>query len=134
RNGRGFNERDNKGLLAVNNFNRTLARKLVAGQDPIGKIGRTDNPERTGLGVVGDVRHLALEEASGNEFYIPMRQTDDYGTVDLVVRTSLPTAQLASRLREGLRPVESNLPTSDLRTLQTLVDRATSPRRFVALL
>ena len=134
RTGRDFTERDTKGSLPVIILNETLARNLWPGQDPIGRIVRTDNPERTVLGVVGDVRHLALEEASGNEFYIPMRQTDDYGTVDLVVRTSLPTAQLASRLREGLRPVESNLPTSDLRTLQTLVDRATSPRRFVALL
>ena len=134
RTGRDFTERDTKGSLPVIILNETLARNLWPGQDPIGRIVRTDNPERTVVGVVGDVRHLALEEASGNEFYIPMRQTDDYGTVDLVVRTSLPTAQLASRLREGLRPVESNLPTSDLRTLQTLVDRATSPRRFVALL
>ena len=134
RTGRDFTERDTKGSLPVIILNETLARNLWPGQDPIGRIVLTDNPERTVVGVVGDVRHLALEEASGNEFYIPMRQTDDYGTVDLVVRTSLPTAQLASRLREGLRPVESNLPTSDLRTLQTLVDRATSPRRFVALL
>jgi predicted permease len=134
RTGRDFTERDTKGSLPVIILNETLARNLWPGQDPIGRIVRTDNPERTVVGVVGDVRHLALEEASGNEFYIPMRQTDDYGTVDLVVRTSLPTAQLAFRLREGLRPVESNLPTSDLRTLQTLVDRATSPRRFVALL
>src|SRR5256884_9114943 len=86
RTGRDFTERDTKGSLPVIILNETLARNLWPGQDPIGRIVRTDNPERTVLGVVGDVRHLALEEASGNEFYIPMRQTDDYGTVDLVVR------------------------------------------------
>jgi ABC-type antimicrobial peptide transport system permease subunit len=77
---------------------------------------------------------MALEEGSGNEFYIPIRQTGDYGSVDLVVRTSMPTTELAGRLREALRPIEPDLPTQNLRTLQTLVDRAVSPRRFVVIL
>lgn len=132
--GRDFTERDTKGSLNVIIINETLAKNLWPGQSPIGKIVRADDPERTVVGVVGDVHHMALEEASGNEFYIPMRQTQDYGTVDLVVRTSMPTAELASRLREALRPIEPDLPTANMRTLQTMVDRAVSPRRFVVWL
>lgn len=131
--GRDFTERDTKGALPVIILNETCARNLWPGEDPIGKIVAED-VDRTVVGVVGDVHHMALEEGSGNEFYIPMRQTQDYGTVDLVVRTSLPTAELASRLREALRPIEPDLPTGNLRTLETLVDRAVSPRRFVVLL
>jgi putative ABC transport system permease protein len=86
------------------------------------------------IGVVGDVRHIALEKESGNEFYIPIRQIEDYSTVDLVVRSSLPTAELSSRLREALLPIEPNLPMEGLRPLETLVDRAVSPRRFVVML
>jgi predicted permease len=132
--GRDFTERDTKGSLNVIIINETLAKNLWPGEDPIGKIVRTDDPDRTVVGVVGDVHHMALEQASGNEFYIPMRQTQDYGTVDLVVRTSMPTAELASRLREALRPIEPDLPTANMRTLQTMVDRAVSPRRFVVWL
>jgi predicted permease len=132
--GRDFTERDTKGSLNVIIINETLAKNLWSGENPIGKIVRADNPDRTVVGVVGDVHHMALEEGSGNEFYIPMRQTQDYGTVDLVVRTSLPTAELASRLREALRPIEPDLPTANMRTLQTMVDRAVSPRRFVVWL
>jgi predicted permease len=132
--GRDFTERDTKGSLNVIIVNETLAKNLFPGQDPIGKIVRADDPERTVVGVVGDVHHMALEEGSGNEFYIPMRQTQDYGTVDLVVRTSMPTAELASRLREALRPIEPDLPTANMRMLQTMVDRAVSPRRFVVWL
>jgi putative ABC transport system permease protein len=132
--GRDFTERDTKGSLNVIIVNETLAKNLWPGEDPIGKIVRADDPERTVVGIVGDVHHMALEEGSGNEFYIPMRQTQDYGTVDLVMRTSLRTAELASSLREALRPIEPDLPTANLRTLQTLVDRAVSPRRFVVLL
>jgi predicted permease len=132
--GRDFTERDTKGALNVIILNETAARTLFPGQDPLGKIVLADNPERTVVGVVGDVRHMTLEEGSGNEFYIPMRQTQDYGVVDLVVRSSLPTGELASRLREALLPIEPNLPTANLRTMQTVVDRAASPRRFTVIL
>ena len=132
--GRDFTERDTKGALNVIILNETAARSLFPGQDPIGQIVLADHPERTVVGVVGDVRHMALEEGSGNEFYIPMRQTQDYGVVDLVVRSSLPTTELAARLREALRPIEPNLPISNLRTMQTVVDRAASPRQFVVIL
>jgi len=132
--GRDFTERDTKGALNVIILNETAARTLFPGQDPIGQIVLADQPERTVVGVVGDVRHMTLEEGSGNEFYIPMRETQDYGVVDLVVRSSLPTGQLASKLRDALRPIEPNLPTSNLRTMQAVVDRAVSPRRFVVIL
>lgn len=132
--GRDFTERDTIGALPVVIINQTAARHLFpGGEDPLGKVLLID-PERTIVGVVGDVRHMTLEEGSGNEFYLPIRQTQDYGTVDLVVRSSLPTAVLASRIREALRPIEPNLPTSNLRTMQTVVDRAVSPRRFVVIL
>jgi len=133
REGRDFTERDTKGALPVIILNEKCAQTLWPGEDPIGKIVAED-VDRTVVGVVGNVRHMALEEGSGNEFYIPMRQTQDYGTVDLVVRTSMPTAELGTRIREALRPIEPNLPTANLRTLQTLVDRAVSPRRFVVIL
>lgn len=132
--GRDFTERDTKGTLPVVMINQTAAHNLFpGGEDPLGKVLLIDS-ERTIVGVVGDVRHMTLEEGSGNEFYLPIRQTQDFGTVDLVVRSSLPTAVLAARLREALAPVEPNLPTSNLRTLQTLVERATSPRRFTVIL
>lgn len=132
--GRDFTERDTKGTLPVVMINQTAAHNLFpGGEDPLGKVLLIDS-ERTIVGVVGDVRHMTLEEGSGNEFYLPIRQTQDYGSVDLVVRSSLPSAVLASRLREALAPIEPNLPTSNLRTLQTLVDRGTSPRRFTVIL
>jgi predicted lysophospholipase L1 biosynthesis ABC-type transport system permease subunit len=86
------------------------------------------------VGVAGDVHHLALERGAGLEFYLPIRQTQDYGSVDLVVRTNLPPRELAVQVREALRPIEPNLPTTGLRTLQELVDKAASPRRFVVVL
>ncbi|HUE44084.1 MAG TPA: ABC transporter permease [Candidatus Sulfotelmatobacter sp.] len=133
REGRDFSGRDDKGTLNVIILNEACAETLWPGQDPIGKIVAED-VDRTVVGVVGNVHHMSLEEKSGNEFYIPLRQTGDYGSVDLVVRSSMSTSELGSRLREALLPIEPNLPTSNLRTMQSMIDRAVSPRRFVVIL
>jgi ABC-type antimicrobial peptide transport system permease subunit len=90
--------------------------------------------DRRVVGIVGNVRHLALEQGAGNEMYLPIRQCGDFASVDLVVRTTLPPGELASSVRAALKPIEPNLPASDFRTIQQLVDKAVSPRRFVVLL
>jgi predicted permease len=131
--GRDFSARDDKGTLNVIILNEACAQTLWPGEDPIGKIVAED-VDRTVVGVVGNVHHMSLEENSGNEFYIPLRQIQDYGSVDLVLRSSMATSELGSRLREALLPIEPNLPTSNLRTMQSMVDRAVSPRRFVVIL
>jgi predicted permease len=131
--GRDFSERDDLSAPKVIIINESLARDLWPGQNPIGQVV-TMHGGREVVGVVGDVHHLALEEKSGNEFYIPIRQTQDYGSVDLVVRTSLTTSALVPRLREALKPIDPTLATTTLRTMQEIVDKAASPRRFVVLL
>jgi len=115
--------------------NETMARTVWPGQDPIGKylLGGCAK-ERRVVGVVGDVRHLALEQGSGNEMYIPMRQCADQSSADMVVRSTQPPAQLAGAIRGALQPIAANLPGNDFRTLQQLVDKSVSPRRFLVLL
>src|ERR1700691_4069749 len=54
--------------------------------------------------------------------------------LELVVRTTLPPEQFASAIRAALKPIAPNLPVSDFRTIQQLVDKAVSPRRFVVVL
>jgi predicted permease len=116
-------------------INETMARALWPGQDPIGKVVlNACAPERRVIGVVGDVRHLALEQASGNEMYIPMRQCGDRPSHDLVVRSTLAAAPLAGAVREALKPVAPNLAGNDFRTLQEIVDTSVSPRRFTVWL
>jgi predicted permease len=114
-------------------INESLARTLWPGQNPIGQILACDK-DREVVGVVSDVRHLAVEEGSGNEMYIPIRQTGDYSSVDLVMRTTVPLTALALPVRRALREVDPTLPANEFHTLQDLVDKAVSPRRFVVLL
>jgi predicted permease len=133
REGRDLSPRDGPDADPVILINETMARTLFPGRSALGQIIRASG-ERRVVGVVGDVRHLALEEASGLEMYLPIRQCGDFASVDLVVRTSLPPAQLAAAVRSALRPIAPDLPGKDFRTIQQLVDKSVSPRRFVVLL
>jgi predicted permease len=133
RSGRDLSERDGASDDPVILINETMARTLFPGGDALGKIIRADK-ERRIVGVVGDVRHLALEQGAGMEFYLPVRQCGDWAGLDLVVRTTLPPEQFASAIRAALKPIAPNLPGNDFRLVQQLVDKAVSPRRFVVLL
>jgi predicted permease len=132
--GRDFTPGDRDPNARVIIVNETLARRLWPGQDPLGKTVIFVDPERQVVGVVSDVRHLALEATAGCEMYLPIRQTDDYASVDLVVRTALPPAALASAVRAALELLDPNVPTNEFRTLQQIVDKAVSPRRFLVTL
>ena len=135
--GRDFTERDTvTGATPVIMINETLARRLWPGQDPLGKaiVGDCVNGDRQVVGVVRDVRHVALEENSGSEMYMPIRQCQDWGSVDLVVRSTLPLPVLSERVEAALRPLIPSLPKGSMRPLTRLVDHAISPRRFIVLL
>jgi hypothetical protein len=123
---------DNEPVMLIN---QTLASALWPGEDPIGKyVTGPCAKERRVVGVLSDVRHLSLEQPSGNEMYIPVRQCGDLAGAYLVARSTLPAGQLASTLRSALAPVAANLAGNDFRTLQQIVDKSVSPRRFTVLL
>jgi predicted permease len=133
--GRDLTERDTLGSTPVILVNETLARRLWPGQDPIGKIilGGCAK-ERQVVGVVSDVRHMALEKGSGSEMYIPMRGCSDTPSWNLVVRSRLPLGTLSQSVEESLRPIAPDLPKGAMRPLIQLVDSAVSPRRFIVFL
>jgi len=133
--GRDFSASDMADKEPVMLVNKTLANALWPGEDPIGKfIVGPCAKERRVIGVVSDVRHLSLEQPAGNEMYIPARQCDDLAGSYLVVRSTLSPGQVAATLRAALTPIAPNLARNDFRTLQQIVDRSVSPRRFTVLL
>lgn len=131
--GREFTERDGAGAPKVAIVNETMARKMWPGQDPIGQILLNRDPVEV-IGVVGDVRHLTLEQDAGMELYFPIRQTGDFSNVDLVVRAKGDPEALAGPVRAALLPVNPDIPANEFRPLERLVDRSVSPRKFVVML
>jgi predicted lysophospholipase L1 biosynthesis ABC-type transport system permease subunit len=114
-------------------INETMARTLFPDGRALGKIIQACG-ERQVVGIVGDVRHLALEQGAGLEMYLPIRQCGDYPSVDLVVRTTLAPSALAPAVRAALKPVAPDIAGSEFKPIQQLVDKAVSPRRFVVWL
>jgi predicted permease len=131
--GRDLSAQDGPSSEHVIMINETMARTMWPGESAIGKVLEVDGDRRV-VGVIADVRHLALEEGAGSEMYIPLRQTGDFGSVNLVVRSSLTPTTLAASIRSALAPVVPNLPTNEVQTLTAVVDKAVSPRRFLTTL
>jgi predicted permease len=132
--GRDFTEQDTPQSEPVALVNETAARVLWPGEDAIGKIIANGGDDRRVVGIVRDVRHAALEKESGNEMYMPMRQTGNYSSASLVVRGTLSPGALASSIRAALSPIAPELSTNEIRTLDQVVDAAVSPRRFFTLM
>ena len=133
--GRDIAPSDGPNSLPVIVINETMAKALFPAQDPIGKVLLNGcAKERTVVGVVGDVRHLALEQGSGNEMYIPLRQCTDQPSSDLIVRSSMGTAALVAAVRDTLRPIAPTLPGTGVRAIQELVDKSVSPRRLIVFM
>ena len=131
--GREFTESDRAASEPVVMVNESLARTLWPGQDAVGKMITQDGGRRV-VGVVADVHHGGPESLGGSEMYLPMRQTGDYAAMRLVVRTALPPDSLATGIRTTLRPLDPNLPVTEFQSLEGLVDKVVSPRRFLVIL
>ena len=129
--GRNFTRQDTRNTDSVVILNETAAKAVFRGEDPIGKtVLNVDRTWRV-IGVVGDVRHVSLEQRSGWEMYYSIRQLVNFQTVDMVVRSRLPLAALVPGVAAALRATDPTMPTDEFRPLTGLVDRATSPRRFM---
>jgi len=135
RTGRDFNWQDTPQSEQVIIINQAAARREWPGQDPIGRLaqGIGRGGDSRVVGVISDLRESSLEDASSPEVYVPATQEDPAGA-ELVVRTQLPPAALASSVMSTLREMNPEQPATEFRSIQQLVDRAVSPRRFFVLL
>ena len=116
-------------------ISETAARTLFPGSDPIGHRVRItgDSAWLTIVGIVGDVRHASLESPPGVDIYVPQeREPANY--MRYVVRTSGSTAALAPAVRRVVRTFDPTLPIVGLESLESVVSRASVPRRFSMLL
>jgi predicted permease len=127
--GRLFTDAEPSGLHAII-INQAFARKYFANRSPIaGRVSRQDDPTRwsTVVGVIGDVRHTALEEAAGPQIYHPDME---FGGGYIAVRSSLPAKPLAVSIRTILHSLDPNLAAGNIETMGDLESKAGAARRF----
>jgi len=131
--GRDFTWADGPHSERVVLINASAARVYWPGEDAVGKILMRDKEEDRVVGVVGDVHEETVEGGTGSQIYYPAMQQGPSGA-QLVIRTSLPPATLAASVLHALRELNPKQPSAEFRPIQTIVDRAVSPRRFFMLL
>jgi predicted permease len=131
--GRDFTWADGPHSEKVVLINASAARVYWPGEDAVGKILMRDKEEDRVVGVVDDVHEETVEGGTGSQIYYPVTQQGP-SSAQLVVRSSLPPATLAASVLRALRELNPQQSAAEFRSIQTIVDRAVSPRRFFMLL
>ena len=132
--GRTLEPGDGKGESIGVVVNQALADTCWPGKDPLGLIIRGNNPKpwftARVVGVVENVRQWGPETPAKPEIYwTPDRAWGE--AAYLVVRSTRPAAQLAGALRREVAQLDPDLPLSQVRTLQEVVNDATQGQRVV---
>ncbi len=140
REGRAFDARDDTASAPVAIVSERFARRFWPDESAVGKRFTAGNATRRGpvtiVGVVGDVRHLALEQAPEPELYRPIGQ-QLAGAMTLTIRVEDAAGDplaVAGLVREAVRAVDPDVPFANVRTLEAVVAASIARSRLVAML
>ncbi len=145
--GRDFTLADDSSAPLIVIVNRTLAEHYWPDQDPIGKrLHRGPKeaklPWLTVVGEIGEVKQLAADVPTGDQFYIPSSQvkpgagsfaspsmlTGRGGTI--VLRGQMPPEEMAGSLRAVVHSIDPQLPLTDVESMDRVVAEGQASRRF----
>jgi putative ABC transport system permease protein len=148
--GRVFTEHDDARGERVVVINQAMARKFWQNGDPVGErliIGKSadrefDEPPRTIVGVVGDVRDMGLNRDPEPMMYVPLPQTSDRMTarnnrflsLTWVVRTMGEPMVFRSAIVRELHDASGGLPLARVRPMTAIVRGATAQLEFTTIL
>jgi putative ABC transport system permease protein len=135
--GRYFDARDVEGATPTVVINQTMARTYYGNQSPLGRRIRPafQDPWRTIVGVVEDVKNGALDKPAGTEIFLPYRQAGNVSrAVYLAAHTRGDPKSLVSAMRATIRGVDPSLPISQVQTMEETLEGARSRPRFLATL
>ena len=135
--GRTFTDSDRDSSLNLGIVNDALARATFPGQDPVGKQLTNFGPNAITLqiiGVVGNVRHVGLDEAPHAEIYQLIGQAS-WPSMFFAIRstTSDPTT-LTSAAQNVVWDINKDVPLANVRTMQDLIANSVQRRKFSMLL
>jgi putative ABC transport system permease protein len=147
--GRYFDEqRDTADGPLVTIVNRSLAERYWPGQDPIGKRirwtpgSKIKRPWMTVVGEVADTKQGALDSGNMPQAYEPLAQFNAEfgvlasklglhgGTMRVAVRTAYDPVRMESAMRHAVQTMDSQLPLSNVQSMEQAIGRTEAPRRF----
>ena len=135
--GRMFDEHDGPNNPGVVIIGKTIADRMFAGRDPVGRQLRyasVQAPPVQIVGVVGDVKITGIDEAIRPVLYYPFRQSSSI-FANLVARTNSDPNTLAGAIRNEVRTLEPDAAILNVRTMDEMIAQtpASFMRRFPAL-
>lgn len=136
--GRDFTWDDGPKSQEVVVINRSYAQFLAnfahwPGGNAVGQMLTDGHDQMRVIGVADDVHAESVEGQNGWQIYYSALQANPTGA-ELVIRTTLPPAVLATSVMGVLRELNPAQPKAEFVPIQALVDHANSPRRFFMLL
>ena len=136
--GRMFDSRDKANGPQVVIIGKTMADRMFAGRDPIGrrlKYAGVEAPPINIVGVVGDVKITGLDQETRPVIYYPFRQNSST-FANLVVRTSADPSAVTGSIRNEIRNLEPAAAVFNVQAMPELISASPAAfmRRFPAIL
>jgi putative ABC transport system permease protein len=133
--GRLFTEADESvaATAPVAVISQTIAKQMWPNEDPLGKKiqlgGRSEkDPWATIVGIVPDVRQYSLDaNATADAYWLSLSSPSVF-----VVKSSLSSSDLTRAISTQLSTLDSNVPLYNAATMEELISRTVSSRRFLA--
>ena len=139
--GRDFLDTDHEGQPLIAVVNEEFVRQFFRGQNPIGaRIDwtRNDGPHQwmTIVGVAADVKHSGLNEPVDPAVYSLLSQNDEAWRrfMSLVIKTPTPVAGLVEDVKKQVWALDSDIPLSDIQSMDDLLAVSVAQQRFNMLL
>jgi len=139
--GRLFDGRDILSAPRVTVISKTMAALYFPNQDPLGKQLTFGFPLDSGaarwlpfghreiVGVVDDVRDVALGQAPGPMMYVPYAQAPFWGA-NVVVKSALSASSVAAAIRQEVQKMDKDLPVTDVETMPNIMETSLAQPKF----
>jgi predicted permease len=110
--GRDFSASDDTDAPRVAIVNETFARRLTGSVDAVGRRIRTGGALVEIIGVAEDGKYVSLTESPRGALYRPRTQAvaSDASSVGVLVRSTLPAAQIVPQVRAALAALDPQVP------------------------
>ncbi len=134
--GRVFHRRDRATAPPVAIISQSFARRYFPGINSVGRSLIFGFPPHSGVlrkivGVVGDVRDVALARSPAPMMYVPFAQAPIWGG-QIVTRTALPPAVAARAIRRTIVGIDNRLPVTSVQTLPQAIRASIAQPRLRA--
>jgi predicted permease len=139
--GREFSDADSQTSALVVIANETLARRFWPDHDAVGEhISRQSNALQI-VGVAGDVREMALDQAVEPTIYIPAAQMPDglmaamnrWFLTSWIVRATGPV-DLTAALQQAMKEADPQMPIANVRPMTQVIASSVASQQFILLL